>query len=282
MAWRLENLLAEIPQGAIVREEDLPGTPHDRATALPLWERRNKLVRLGAGLYWRPVPGRRQPCVREVLDIAVGRGRWGPSGLTALGHLGVLTGPKPPTPSYAVVSSRPVLLRGLRIVSRANLQRCGLTHTEVALLEALIETPRELRFRYSQLLQTLRRAIADGQLRRRRMLETIGGEDVPSLARRLEPILADLAGDFAAADLAGLGTDELDGAATHEAAEAADRIGTDGDADPVGTEPAGAGEQDRRAGSVDPALRRAAARYDEISALIPRRAGRAVGVGRAE
>lgn len=159
--------LDEVPVGSYVRLSDLPGSFEAARSAVSRAARKGLLAHVSRGLYFKGVAtmyGMPTPSPEEVALEVVGHRGAGPAGVSAARALG-LTTQVPAMPHLAVVGRVPGSVRGVRLTKRNNLERVGLTYTEIALLETLRSWTTTVDAGWDGLVEAVRARVASGGIR---------------------------------------------------------------------------------------------------------------------
>lgn len=156
-----------------------------------------ELRRIRRGLYWRGTAtplGMSPPPAEAVLAKVVGKNGVGPCGLSAA-HLLRLSTQVPRLPEYAVPVRVPENLPGMIVRSRAarwKRRDAKLRPTEIAFLEVLDGWSNIIEVSDGEAMKTLRRLLADSDLRPAALRAASDTEPV-QVQRRLEALLVSVA-----------------------------------------------------------------------------------------
>lgn len=190
----VRDWVAAQPPRSFFRTQDVPGSARAVETALSRMtaDHDGPIIRVRHGLYWaKPAPtlfGTGRPDPVDAAMAAVRRGA-GPAGWSATQALGLST-QVPAAPTIAVLGRPPKGIKGVRFVSRSNLDRRDLTPIEIAALEVLRDFPSHTDpgIGWSDVRARLDLLASDGQINLDRLLAAARSEHhakVRDRARRL-------------------------------------------------------------------------------------------------
>lgn len=192
----VRDWVAARPPRSFFRTGDVPGPPRMVETALSRMaaEDAGPVIRVRHGLYWVKPPstrfgtGRPDPAAAGM--AIAGRGA-GPAGWSAAQVLGLST-QVPAVPVIAVLGRPPKGIDGVQFVSRSNLERRGLTPTEIAALEVLRDFPdyTDPGIGWSDVEDHLRTLVAQGRIDPARLLMAARFEHRAGLHDRARRLLA--------------------------------------------------------------------------------------------
>lgn len=148
---------ADVPGGTSVIESTLSRLASDPD---------GPIIRVRNGLYWKKPPATRwgpgRPDPVDAVFALAGRGA-GLAGTSAANALGMST-QVPVVPTVAVLGRPPKGIDGVRVTTRSNVDRVDLSHTEVAVLEALRDFPHHVDVDAHSIRRVLRGLVADGRI----------------------------------------------------------------------------------------------------------------------
>jgi hypothetical protein len=193
MSLTASAAIRNTPPRTFVRVADLPGRPEAARQAASRAARAGELVAVRRGLYYRGVPtryGMTRPKVDELAhEVAGGRGI-GPAGFSAARAWGVTT---QVPPVYTLAVPYPIEpIDGVRLVTRRNVARAGLTGLEIALLEVLRDPTVFVEAGWPVLVDRVCEAIGSDLIRPALLVEAARHESSRSVRIFLARLLADL------------------------------------------------------------------------------------------
>ena len=196
-AAAVTDAIDRAPPGAFLTPGDIDAGPRT-AVYMALSRaarRRDDLVRVAPGLYWKGTPTRFGPGLPDAVDVArlrAGARGIGPTGWLAANHFGLST-QIPARPALATVGRPPKGAGGVAFTQRANLSRVDLSYLDIALLEVLRSYPDYVDVSWAQLVERVRRLAADATVDMAAVARVAATERSAQLHANLQRLLASLA-----------------------------------------------------------------------------------------
>lgn len=187
--------IADRLAGSYLHLEELPGSPAAARAAAHRAVKREELVRVRRGLYFKGKKtryGMTKPPVEDVALETLGRCGVGPSGVSAARAFG-LTTQVPAVPELASASPVPTGVPGVRIHKRNNMARRELNYLEVAVLELLRDWRLASEASWSEVAAAVKAKVRDGAIDPAKVLTAVRHERNATVVKAAEELLGPLA-----------------------------------------------------------------------------------------
>jgi hypothetical protein len=186
--------IADTSPGSYLRLKELPGTPAAARAAAHRAVKREELVRVRRGLYFkgkRTRYGMTKPPIEDVALETLGRCGVGPAGVSAARAFG-LTTQVPAVPELASAWPVPTGVPGVRIHKRNNTARRELNYLEIAVLELLRDWRLVSEASWPEITAAVKAKVRDGSIDPAKVLAVARHERNTTAAKAAEELLEPL------------------------------------------------------------------------------------------